>query len=60
MYFLCFVVSGTHLLHWGYAIRTTDTEDDSLIRTLKVRIVNHDSWEVPVTVLVLIPGLQCI
>ena len=47
------------------AISTTDTKANSLIRTQKVRIkesvrmVNHERG-VPVTVLVLIPGPQCI
>ena len=40
------------------AISTTDTEVDSLIRTLRVRKVNHVRG-VPVTVLVRIPGPEC-
>ena len=28
-------------IHWGPAIRTTDTEVDSLIRTIKERMLNN-------------------
>ncbi len=47
-------------VQWGPAIRSTDTAVYSLIRTFEVSTDSKSCRGVPVTVLVRIPGPQCI